>query len=136
MYWDIYVQVKGIFAYCPAIRPFYAHKVIYMESILLRKKQTNILVALMDTSQSWYISSLAKAANTTYVHACNFLVECEKLGLTSSEKHGKIKTIKLTEKGKGVAERLSDIYKAISQEEQEAPKPAKEDESKVKQPAQ
>ena len=116
--------------------PFCARGVIRMENILLKEKQANILVALMDASQSWYISSLAKAANTTYVHACNFLVECEKLGLTSSEKHGKIKTIKLTEKGKDVAERLVDIYKAIRPEEQESQKPAKEDEPKVKQPAQ
>ncbi|EQD39753.1 hypothetical protein B2A_11117, partial [mine drainage metagenome] len=98
-----------------------------MAEILLRSKQTSILIALKDTSQSWYISSLAKAANTTYVHACNFLVECEKLGLTTSERHGKMKTIKLTDKGKGVVDRIAGIYEAISSSEQERAKPDKED---------
>ena len=107
-----------------------------MGNILLRNKQAGILIALKDTSQSWYISSLAKAADTTYVHACNFLSECEKLGLTSSEKHGKMKTIKLTDKGRKVAEQIAGIYDAISPNEPEQVKPAKEDDTKVKQPAQ
>ena len=107
-----------------------------MGNILLRDKQAGILIALMNTSQSWYISSLAKATGTTYVHACNFLAECEKLGLTLSEKHGKMKTIKLTEKGMRVVEHISDIYDAIRPSEPKEPEPAKGDDAKVKQPAQ
>ncbi len=107
-----------------------------MNNILLRNKQAYILTALIDTNQSWYISSLAKAANTTYVHACNFLAECERLGLVSSEKHGKMKTIKLTEKGRLVAEHIADIYESIKPQENEQAKQAKEGEPKVKQPVQ
>lgn len=106
-----------------------------MGSILLRDKQAGILVALKDGSQSWYISSLAKAANTTYVHTCNFLAECEKLNLVSSEKHGKMKTIKLTDKGRAVAEHISEIYKSISLPDTDQAAPARGDETTVRQPA-
>jgi predicted transcriptional regulator len=83
-------------------------------NILLKQKQTRILVALRDTSQNWYISTLAKATSTTYVHACNFLATCDALGITSSEKHGKLKIIKLTEKGIRLADMLISINSLIS----------------------
>lgn len=89
-------------------------------NIILKHKQTKILLALLDTSQNWYISTLAKSSDTTYVHACNFLATCESLGITSSERHGKLKLIKLTEKGLKIANLLSSITSMInSQEPQE-----------------
>lgn len=88
------------------------------KSLLLMDKQARMLVALRDQTQSWYISSLAKATGTTYVHACNFLLECEKLGMVQSERHGKIKTIRLTEKGAQIAEFVSGIYSSMRQEPQ------------------
>lgn len=95
-------------------------------SILLKNKQSNIILALKDTSQTWYVSSLAKVAGTTYVHACNFLNECESLGVVSSEKHGKIKVVKLTEKGTKIAESLTNIQTILipapAAPQQEAPK--------------
>jgi predicted transcriptional regulator len=95
-------------------------------NIILKQKQTKILLALRDTSQSWYISSLAKATNTTYVHTCNFLVTCEALGITSSEKHGKLKLIKLTERGLRIADLITAINASINlQEPQKAPEPQK-----------
>lgn len=90
--------------------------------ILIKDKQAKILICLKDSTQNWYISSLAKVANTTYVHTCNFLINCEKLGITKSEKHGKIKTIKLTEKGMQIADSLSNIYNVINSAEQNAGK--------------
>ncbi len=77
-----------------------------MNNILFKDKQIRMLLALKDSSQSWYISTLAKHAGSTYVHACNFVNACEALGLASGEKHGKLKTIKLTEKGFRLAELL------------------------------
>jgi len=92
-----------------------------MENIILKQKQASILLALRDTSQNWYISSIAKATNTTYVHACNFLAVCERLGITSSEKHGKLKLIKLTEKGIRLADMVININTIIIQEQQKQP---------------
>ena len=82
--------------------------------ILFKDKHLKILLALRDTGQSWYITTLAKASNTTYVHTCNFLMLCESLGITDSEKHGKIKQIKLTEKGARLAEMLAGAYSIVN----------------------
>lgn len=91
-------------------------------SILFKSKQVAILLALRDSSQSWYISSLAKATQTTYVHACNFIIECERLGVTKSEKHGKIKLIKLTDRGLKLAEMLAGAKTIINESEVPASK--------------
>ena len=99
--------------------------------LLFKDKHLKILLALRDTSQSWHITSLAKASNTTYVHTCNFLVACEQLGITNSEKHGKIKLIKLTAKGIKLADMLSSAYAMMNSMEMEKvveplpPEPAK-----------
>jgi len=85
-------------------------------NILLKQKQTRILVILKDNSQNWYISTIAKASNTTYVHACNFLAVCESLGITQSEKHGKLKIIKLTEKGLRLVDLISSINLLVNAE--------------------
>lgn len=95
-------------------------------NIILKQKQVKILIALRDTSQNWYISTLAKASGTTYVHACNFLAICEKIGITSSEKHGKLKLITLTERGSRVVELIMGINSLVnSQEQQKASEPQK-----------
>jgi len=104
------------------------NKSITMENIILKQKQARILLALRDTNQNWYISSLAKASNTTYVHTCNFLVVCESMGITQSEKHGKLKLIKLTERGLRLADMITNINAIITQEQkqQESAKPRPE----------
>ncbi len=93
-------------------------------SILLKGKQAGILLALRDTNQAWYVSSLAKAAGTTYVHACNFINVCEDLGVVNCEKHGKLKVVKLTEKGTKITEMLYGIVSQLAQAP--APQPAQE----------
>jgi predicted transcriptional regulator len=83
-------------------------------NILFKGKQTGILLALKDSSQAWYVSSLAKAAGTTYVHACNFINVCEEMGIVNCEKHGKLKVVKLTDKGAKITEMLYGITTMIS----------------------
>lgn len=95
--------------------------------ILFKSKQLKIFLALRDGSQSWYISTLAKAADTTYVHACNFIATCEGMGLMESEKHGKIKQIKLTQKGMRVADMLAGAT-SVMNESTETQKPAQQQE--------
>ena len=88
-------------------------------NIILKQKQARIILVLRDASQNWYISTIAKATSTTYVHTCNFLATCEALGITTSEKHGKIKLITLTEKGYRLAELISNINSIITIQEQQ-----------------
>ncbi|MCL4373478.1 MAG: hypothetical protein M1360_01980 [Candidatus Marsarchaeota archaeon] len=92
--------------------------------MLFKRKQLLIILALKDSAQGWYISTLAKAAGATYVHTCNFLKECEKRGITTSEKHGKIKLVKLTEKGMKLADMLNGAYAALNEPVQQAKKEA------------
>ncbi len=87
-------------------------------SIILKEKQSRILITLRSNQQAWYIASLAKAADTTYVHACNFIKTCETLGLVTNEKHGKIKEIKLTERGIQLADMLNSVTTLITQQSQ------------------
>lgn len=99
-----------------------------MENIILKQKQAKILIALRDNTQDWYISTLAKATGTTYVHACNFLSTCENLGIVSSEKHGKLKIIMLTDKGVKLADMLNSINSLVNQpdlQQQKQPEPQK-----------
>jgi predicted transcriptional regulator len=96
--------------------------------ILIKEKQVRILLLLKNNQQAWRIGTLAVASGTTYVHTHNFLKSCSALGITSMEKHGKIKEIKLTEKGSQLADSLAVVYAAISQPPQQAKqeeKPAK-----------
>lgn len=84
-----------------------------MDNLIFKYKHARILLALRDKSQSWYIASLAKAAGATYVHTCNFVDSCEKIGFVASEKHGKEKMLKLTEKGSRIADMVAGIYNEL-----------------------
>lgn len=96
----------------------------YMVSgaILIRGKQADMLLALKDRSQEWYISGVARRSSTSYVSACNFLAECRKRGIVSVEKHGRTKGIKLTEKGLLIAEHLERIRTLLEEAETAKPK--------------
>ena len=82
---------------------------------------------MRNTQQPWRIASIAKVCETTYVHTHNFIKSCESIGIVSVEKHGKIKDVKLTEKGAKVAEMIAGIYLILAQQT-----PAKPDEEKEK----
>ncbi|MGI0134440.1 MAG: hypothetical protein ACREBW_05735 [Candidatus Micrarchaeaceae archaeon] len=97
-------------------------------NILFKNKQLRILLALRDGSQSWYISSLAKAADTTYVHACNFITACEQLGIMESERHGKIKQVRLTPKGVRVADMLASATAVLNEKAAEPQQPKQQQE--------
>ncbi len=85
------------------------------KGILFKEKQLSILLALRDSTKAWSISELAKSTGTTYAHACNFIISCEKLGITSSEKHGKLKEVKLSEKGRKIADVLTEAKSLMAQ---------------------
>ncbi|MDE1761707.1 MAG: winged helix-turn-helix transcriptional regulator [Candidatus Micrarchaeota archaeon] len=78
-------------------------------ALLLKEKQARIILALTDKGQEWYLTSLAQAAKATYVHTSRFVARCEALGLIQVVKHGKIKTLSLTEKGSEVAKGIASI---------------------------
>ncbi len=87
------------------------------KGILLKDKQARIVLALKSTQQPWYMSTIVKECGTTYVHAHNFIKTCQEAGIVSVEKHGKIKEVKLTERGIQVADMIAGIYSALNQQQ-------------------
>ncbi|MGB9708024.1 MAG: winged helix DNA-binding protein [Candidatus Pacearchaeota archaeon] len=74
-----------------------------------RKKPALILIALRKSVRARYGSLLAKEVDCTYSHAVKILQSLEKFGLVAFEKKGRIKLIKLTNKGQDVAESIQKI---------------------------
>jgi len=77
--------------------------------VFFRKKPAMILVALRQSQKNKYGSVLAKEVDCTYSHAVKILQEMERSDLVSFEKHGRIKTIQLTDAGNKVAEHIEKI---------------------------
>lgn len=85
---------------------------------ILRKKPTQILLLLRDSTKTWNASQLARETNTSYVHVTKTLAEYERAGLVYSNREGRIKILKLTEQGSMVAGLLEEIVKTLRTEPQ------------------
>lgn len=77
--------------------------------VFFRRKPAMILVTLRKSTRSRYGSVLAKEVDCTYSHAVKILQEMEKAKLVDFVKQGRIKMIKLTEKGNKIAESIEKI---------------------------
>ena len=82
--------------------------------IFFRKKPALMLIALKRLAKARYGSILAKEIDCTYSHAVKILQNLEKLNLVSFEKKGRIKLIKLTDKGTEIAGNIEEIRDRIS----------------------
>ena len=81
--------------------------------LFFRRKPALMLVALKRIVRARYGSVLAKEVDCTYSHAVKILQSLERLGLVVFEKKGRIKLIKLTKKGKEVADNIEAIKKSL-----------------------
>ena len=81
--------------------------------IFFRRKPALMLVALSKVSKVRYGSVLAKEVDCTYSHAVKILQSLQELGLVVFEKQGRIKIIKLTKRGKEIAEQIDNIRRAL-----------------------
>ena len=81
--------------------------------IFFRRKPALMLVSLKKNNRMRYGSILAKEVDCTYSHAVKILQTLEELKLVGFEKKGRIKLIKLTAKGKEVANAIEEIQKLI-----------------------
>jgi predicted transcriptional regulator len=81
--------------------------------IFFRRKPALMLVALGKVSKARYGSVLAKEVDCTYSHAVKILQALEDLGLVGFEKQGRIKLIKLTKKGKDIADSIEVIRRSL-----------------------
>lgn len=81
--------------------------------IFFRRKPALMLVSLKKNTRMRYGSILAKEVDCTYSHAVKILQTLEALSLVDFEKRGRIKIIRLTKKGKEVADAIENIQKLI-----------------------
>jgi predicted transcriptional regulator len=81
--------------------------------IFFRRKPALMLVSLKKNSRLRYGSILAKEVDCTYSHAVKILQTLEILKLVDFEKKGRIKVIKLTKKGKDVADAIENIQHLV-----------------------
>lgn len=78
-----------------------------------RRKPALMLVSLKKNARMRYGSVLAKEVDCTYSHAVKILQTLKDLKLVVFEKKGRIKVIKLTSKGKIVADAIENIQALI-----------------------
>ena len=81
--------------------------------LFFRRKPAMMLVSLKKNSRMRYGSVLAKEVDCTYSHAVKILQTLEILKLVVFEKRGRIKVIKLTKKGREVADAIENIQRQI-----------------------
>ena len=81
--------------------------------IFFRRKPALMLVSLKKNSRMRYGSVLAKEIDCTYSHAVKILQTLEELKLVEFDKKGRIKLIKLTKKGKEIADAIENIQNLI-----------------------
>lgn len=77
--------------------------------VFFRRKPAMVLVALRSNTKNRYGSILAKEVDCTYSHTVKILQEMERANLVSFDKQGRIKIIKLTDKGNKIAENIEKI---------------------------
>jgi predicted transcriptional regulator len=81
--------------------------------LFFRRKPALMLVSLKKNTRMRYGSILAKEVDCTYSHAVKILQTLEDLGLVEFDKQGRIKLIKLTRKGRAVADAIENIQVLI-----------------------
>ena len=87
-------------------------------NVLLHVKPARLLICLKNEEHDWYISSLARKSGMTYVYATRVLRGFESKGLVSFTPRGKLKIVRLTDKGLKVANDLDDLVQNLSQNEE------------------
>ena len=81
--------------------------------IFFKEKPLNTLVSLGKKDRIWYASMLCKEIDCTYPHMMKVLKMFEQHGLIETEGSGRIKIIRLTEKGEDLAKDLENVLRRM-----------------------
>ena len=79
------------------------------KKIFFREKPVMMLLDLRNAKQEIYASSLAKHIDCTYSHVVKILQEMEKADLIKFKKEGRLKLLRLTEKGAALADAVDSV---------------------------
>ena len=78
-------------------------------SLFFKEKPVKMLLLLYQSKNALYASTVAKKTGFTYTHVNEMLALMEKERILDFERHGRLKILVLTEKGKKLAEGLQEI---------------------------
>jgi predicted transcriptional regulator len=84
-----------------------------MFTVFARPKPCKILTALKDTDTRWHLSKLAKSTDTTYVYVTRLVSKLEEEGILTVESKGKMRIVKLTEKGMKIANAIDELMSSF-----------------------
>lgn len=96
-----------------------------LSQVFFNEKPVRVLAALAKQDRVWYASTICKEIDCTYPHMVKILGIFEKYGIITSEEHGRIKIIRLTEKGNYLAHDMEGILILLDQLEGEKPEEPK-----------
>lgn len=85
-----------------------------LEELLINVKPVKLLVNLRRETTPNYASELSNQIDATYSHTVKVLQRMENLGLVEYKKEGRKKIVELTDDGSRIAEKCSELLKAIS----------------------
>ncbi len=88
-------------------------KMVEKVEFFFKKKPAIVLITLLTDERAKYGSILAKKTDCTYSHAVKILKNLEKLKIIEFEKKGRTKLIKLTNKGKEIAQYIKKIIDTL-----------------------
>lgn len=77
--------------------------------VFFREKPAMMLIELLSAQEEQYASSLAKKVDCTYSHIVKILNEMQRADLITFQKEGRLKVLKLTNKGKEIATSIDHI---------------------------
>lgn len=80
-----------------------------LRELFIREKPVRLLIEINNPRTENYASELSKSVDCTYSHAVRVIQRLEKNNLVETEEKGRRKNIFLTDKGKKVAKKLSDL---------------------------
>ncbi len=92
-----------------------------LRQFLLKGKPASVLLALKDTSSTWYPSKLAQVSGASYVYITTWLSSLEKDGWVKFERRGRMKAVGLTEKGLAAAQAFEEFVRKMEPKIQAAP---------------
>lgn len=81
--------------------------------IFFREKPAMMLIHLFQSQETVYASSLAKQVDCTYSHVVKILSKMEELKLVEFDKQGRLKLLRLTTKGKELAEAMDNARRIL-----------------------
>ena len=84
--------------------------------IFFKEKPVKTLVSLAKKERVWYASMLCKEIDCTYPHMINILNMFEGEGLIETEGQGRIRIVRLTQRGEDLAHDFENVIRRMDRE--------------------